>query len=95
MMAARDYEKLLNEYRTIWNNRKLHSEQLPEDILKEAIYRELKDENSHPRARRTLMEKYYLSTKRILEASLESDSKMMLIQLHMELAEAIKDEEGK
>ena len=94
-MEAKDYEKLLNEYRIIWNNRKLQSEQVPEDILKEAIYRDLKDENSHPRARRTLMEKYYLSTKRILEAPLESDSKILLIQLHMELAEAIKEEAGK
>ncbi|MBS8264537.1 hypothetical protein DYI25_08825 [Mesobacillus boroniphilus] len=94
-MLAMDYEKLLDEYRTIWNNRKLQSDQVPEDILREAIHRDLKDENSHPRARRTLMEKYFLATKRILEASLASESKIMLIQLHMELAEAIQDEAGK
>jgi hypothetical protein len=91
-MQTVDYEKLLDEYRTIWNNRKLQSDQLPEDILKEAIHRDLKDENAHPRARRTLMEKYFLATKRILEATLESESKIMLIHLHMELAETIKEQ---
>ncbi|MBT2695091.1 hypothetical protein J7E32_19015 [Bacillus sp. ISL-55] len=90
-----DYEKILDEYRTIWNNRRLQSEQAPEDILREAIQRDLKDENSHPRARRTLMEKYYLATKRILEASLTSESKIILLQLHMELVEAIQGEAGK
>ncbi|MBT2685765.1 hypothetical protein J7E42_19350 [Bacillus sp. ISL-37] len=90
-----DYEKILNEYRTIWNNRRLQSDQSPEDILKEAIQRDLKDENSHPRARRTLMEKYYLATKRILEASLTSESKIILLQLHMDLVETIQDETGK
>ncbi|WP_102263222.1 hypothetical protein [Mesobacillus jeotgali] len=94
-MLAMDYEKILDEYRTIWNNRRLQFDQSPEDILREAIKRDLKDENSHPRARRTLMEKYYLATKRILEASLTSESKIKLLQLHMELAEAILDEAGK
>ncbi|GAM16752.1 hypothetical protein [Mesobacillus selenatarsenatis] len=94
-MLAMDYEKILDEYRTIWNNRRLQSDQSTEDILKEAIQRDLKDENSHPRARRTLMEKYYLATKRILEASLTTESKIILLQLHMELVEAIQDETGK
>ncbi|MFT9600073.1 hypothetical protein [Mesobacillus sp.] len=94
-MLAMDYEKILEDYRTIWNNRRLQSDQSPEEILREAIKRDLKDENSHPRARRTLMEKYYLATKRILETSLTSESKILLIQLHVKLVEAIKDEEGK
>lgn len=89
-MQAMDYEKLLDEYRTIWNNRKLQSDQVPEDILKEAVSRDLKDENSHPRARKTLMVKYYLATKRIVESSLPTESKIMLIQLHMEIAESIQ-----
>ena len=94
-MQAMNYEKLLDEYRTIWNNRKLQSDQLPGDVLKEAIRRDLQDENSHPRARRTLMEKYYLATKRILDAALPVESKLSLIQLHMEIAEAIQVEKGK
>jgi hypothetical protein len=94
-MLAMDYEKLLDEYRTIWNNRRLQSDQSPEDILKEAILRDLKDENSHPRARRTLMEKYYLATKRILEAALASESKVILLQMHMIMAEKIQEDAGK
>lgn len=89
-----DHGRLLNEYRTIWNNRRLVSDQTPEEVLKEAILRDLKDENAHPRARRTLMEKYFLATKRILEAALSSESKVTLIQLHMELAETIKEQGG-
>jgi hypothetical protein len=94
-MKAMDYERLLDEYRTIWNNRRLQTDQVPEDILKEAIRRDLQDENSHPRARRPLMEKYYLATKRILEASLGIEGKLGLIELHLELAEEIKSESGK
>lgn len=93
-MPANDYEKLLDEYRTIWNNRKLQSDQVSEEVLREAIRRDLLDENSHPRARRTLMEKYYLSTKRILEASLPDESKIILMQLHMDIAGAIQDGKG-
>ena len=89
-MQAMDYEKLLDEYRTIWNNRKLQSDQVSEEILKEAIRRDLEDENSHPRARKPLMVKYYLATKRIVESSLPSERKIMLIQLHLETAEAIQ-----
>ncbi|RSD26242.1 hypothetical protein [Mesobacillus subterraneus] len=85
-----NYENLLDEYRMIWNNRRLESENASEEILKEAISRDLKDENAHPRARRKLMEKYYLATKRILESSLSHESKVTLIQLHMELAEEIQ-----
>lgn len=94
-MQAVDYEKLLDEYRQIWQNRKLQSDQGPEEILKEAINRDLKDENAHPRARRTLMEKYYLATKRILKATLDNESKLMLIKLHMELADEIQEGTGK
>ncbi len=89
-----DHGRLLNEYRTICNNRRLVFDQTPEEVLKEAILRDLKDENAHPRARKTLMEKYFLATKRILEAALSSESKVTLIQLHMELAETIKEQGG-
>ncbi|MGV2938594.1 hypothetical protein AB5I83_03310 [Mesobacillus sp. LC4] len=89
-MQGVDYDKLLDEYRTIWNNRKLQSDQVPEDILKEAISRDLKDENSHPRARKPLMVKYFLATKRIVESSVPIESKVLLIHLHLETAEAIQ-----
>jgi hypothetical protein len=89
-MYTVDYETLLSEYRGLWNNRRLKSEQSSENILKEAIARDLKDENAHPRARRTLMEKYYLATKRILESSLATESKLTLILIHTEQVEEIQ-----
>jgi len=89
-MHSVDFETLLSEYRKLWNNRRLESQQSSEKILKDAISRDLKDENAHPRARRTLMEKYYLATKRILESSLVSETKVTLIRIHMEQAEEIQ-----
>jgi hypothetical protein len=89
-MHSVDFETLLNEYRKLWNNRRLESQQSSEKILKDAISRDLKDENAHPRARRTLMEKYYLATKRILESSLVSETKVTLIRIHMEQVEEIQ-----
>ena len=97
-MPTTDYDYLLKEYRKIWNNRRLESDSSPEYILKDAISRDLKDENSHPRARRTLLEKYFLATKRIAESALSAEDKMMLIQIHFELADSIQkgdDKEGR
>lgn len=90
-MQTELYDKLLKEYRELWNNRKLESEESPENIIKEAIARDLRDENSHPRARRTLMEKYFLATKRIIDSSLSNESKILLIQMHAQQAEEIKN----
>lgn len=90
-MQTELYDKLLKEYRELWNNRRLESEESPENIIKEAIARDLRDENSHPRARRTLMEKYFLATKRILDSSLSNESKIFLIQMHAQQAEEIKN----
>lgn len=91
-MKTIDYDYLLNQYREIWNNRRFESEKSPETILKEAIVRDLLDENTHPRARRGMMEKYYLSTKRIIESTLNSDDKILLLQLHINQLEMIKSE---
>lgn len=93
-MQTIDYPYLLEKYRGIWNNRKLDSDLNPKDVLEEAIDRDLKDENSHPRARRDLMEKYYLSTKRIIESDLSAENKIFLIQLHIERTEEIKQTKG-
>ncbi|WP_241993897.1 hypothetical protein [Mesobacillus foraminis] len=79
-----DYVHLLNRYRQVWNNR-----QLPgineEETLREAIRRDLTDENSHPRVRRPLHEKYFMATRRIAESSLTDEDKVKLIQLHASL----------
>ncbi|MEK5064960.1 hypothetical protein [Cytobacillus sp. FSL R5-0596] len=85
-----DYEKLLNEYRKLWNNRKLEEDTNAENILKEAISRELRDENSHPRVRKTIYEKFYLAIKRIAQSDLDDKSKAALIQIHIHEAEGLK-----
>ncbi|MEH7124814.1 hypothetical protein V7149_10155 [Bacillus sp. JJ1503] len=84
------YQNLLDEYRKLWKNRSLLADESAELILKEAIVRELKDENAHPRVRKSLMEKYYMATKRIIESELSDQSKIALIQLHLELTEFTK-----
>ncbi|URM34442.1 hypothetical protein LLY41_08640 [Cytobacillus firmus] len=85
-----DYEKLLNEYRKLWNNRKLEEDTNAENILKEAISRELRDENSHPRVRKAIYEKFYLAVKRISHSDLDDKSKAALIHMHIHEAEGLK-----
>jgi hypothetical protein len=77
------FDLLLTDYRSLWNNRLLlNNGEDSEQILKEAIQREINDENSHPRIRRNKYEKYYLASKRIIESNIPNDSKLALIELH-------------
>jgi hypothetical protein len=87
-----DFNFLLNQYRTIWNNRLLSSiDKSSEEVLKEAIKRELLDENTHPRIRRNCYEKYYLSIKRVMGASILPEAKLALIQIHNEIIEELRN----
>lgn len=63
-----------------------------EQVLKEAIKRELEDANSHPRVRKSIEVKYFTSTKRITESTLTNDDKVALIQLHIEMADGLMKE---
>lgn len=91
MLEHLDYVRLLNAYRSIWNNRSLTAETgYEENVLKEAILRELKDENSHPRVRRSPAEKYIFATKRIIESLLADEDKILLIKLHLDAMEDLK-----
>lgn len=63
-----------------------------EQVLKEAIKRELEDANSHPRVRKSIEVKYFTSTKRITESTLTNDDKVALIQLHIEMADGLMEE---
>lgn len=81
-------KKLLEGYRSLWNNRLLNEGE-GEDVLREAISRELKDEFSHPRVRKQPHEKYYLATKRVMDSSLEPDMKLSLLAIHLEEMEKI------
>ncbi|KKK37269.1 hypothetical protein WQ57_15050 [Mesobacillus campisalis] len=92
-MGEIDYTYLLEKYRTLWNNRQLYTEGNAETTLKEAVTRELKDENSHPRVRRSLYEKFYLASKRIIESDLSPDDKIAFLDLHAEMTQAIKEGE--
>lgn len=81
-------EKLLEGYRTLWNNRLLNEGEA-ENVLREAISRELKDEYSHPRVRKQPHEKYYLATKRVIDSGLEPNIKLSLLNIHVEEMEKI------
>ena len=77
------FDELLTEYRMIWNNRLLAaSDRSSEDTLKEAVKRELVDENSHPRIRKSKFEKYYSAINRITQSSISNEAKVSLIHLH-------------
>jgi CRISPR/Cas system CMR-associated protein Cmr3 (group 5 of RAMP superfamily) len=87
-LLENSYDQLLQDYRLIWNNRLLQIEgQDSDQILLEAIKREINDENSHPRIRRNKYEKFYLATKRIIEAPIPIQSKIDLIYLHKNMME--------
>jgi hypothetical protein len=91
MLSHIDYVSLLNAYRSIWNNRSLTAEiGHEENTLKEAILRELKDENSHPCVRRVPAEKYVLATERTIESSIKDEEKVLLIKLHLDAVEELK-----
>lgn len=85
-----NFNQLLKEYRTLWNNRLLSGDEEAEYILKTAITRELKDENSHPRVRKSPYEKFYFAVKRVMESHLTENDKQLLIQVHLEMMENIK-----
>lgn len=85
-----NFNQLLLEYRTLWNNRLLNGEENAEHILKTAISRELKDENSHPRVRKSHYEKFYLAVRRVMDSNLAEGNKQQLIQVHIEMMENIK-----
>ncbi|WP_420167097.1 hypothetical protein [Bacillus coahuilensis] len=68
---------LLTAYSSLWNDRHYNSNE--DNILKELIKRELLDENSHPRVRKSPHQKFYLSMIRINESKLPSDVQTKLI----------------
>ncbi|WP_456274363.1 hypothetical protein [Bacillus sp. AK031] len=84
--------EMLKAYKSIWNHRSLNQERTePGDVLKEAILRELLDENSHPRIRKNKEIKYYFAVKRILESTLSAEAKLQLIQLHTSLLQDLRN----
>ncbi|MFA1711039.1 hypothetical protein ACDX66_04960 [Peribacillus frigoritolerans] len=75
-------EELLVAYLSIWNNRKV-SDGEGREVLTELIRRELLDENAHPRARKSVLEKFYLSIKRVMESSLSEEMKNAIVMAYI------------
>jgi hypothetical protein len=83
-------KKLLNAYRSLWVNRELNANDGDEkEILIEAIERDLKDENAHPRVRKSHYIKFYWAIKRITEGQISDDEKLKLIGLHSKIVEQL------
>jgi hypothetical protein len=74
-----NYEELLSLYKKIWNSRDLKSEEDSAVVLKEAMKRELNDENSHPRVRKNKETKFFFAIKRVTESELTIEEKYKLI----------------
>ncbi|WP_026576591.1 hypothetical protein [Bacillus sp. UNC438CL73TsuS30] len=85
------FDRLLHEYRKVWNNRLLNvKNQNSEEILKDAIKRELLDENSHPRVRKNRYEKYYSAIKRLVDSKISTETKVHLIEVHNQMMDELK-----
>ncbi|MFF2858010.1 MULTISPECIES: hypothetical protein [unclassified Peribacillus] len=75
-------EELLMAYLSIWNNRKV-TDGGGREVLAELIRRELLDENAHPRARKSVLEKFYLCIKRVMESSLSEEMKNAIVMAYI------------
>ncbi|MDQ0244072.1 hypothetical protein J2S09_001617 [Bacillus fengqiuensis] len=83
-----DYVHLLNAYRKLWVNRSLQlksdedENKDEQNILYEAIKKDLLDEMTHPRVRHPADVKLQWAVKRIEEADLDQTSKDGLLSLY-------------
>ncbi|MCM3673222.1 MULTISPECIES: hypothetical protein [Peribacillus] len=75
-------EELLEAYLSIWNNRKV-TDGGGKEVLSELIRRELLDENAHPRARKPVLEKFYLCIKRVMESTLSEEMKNSIVLVYI------------
>ena len=85
-MLSNSFENLLKAYTQLWKNRSVSDGSLSaEEVIKEAIKRDLLDEYNHPRARKSKERKFLLATNRIIDSSLSNDVKVALVSLHIQL----------
>lgn len=83
--------ELAAAYQSLWKNRQLDVDDM--SSLHEAICDDLLDARTHPRARKSLHQKYVLAVERILESELKHDHQLQLISLHTKkLRESIQNE---
>ncbi|KZZ84292.1 MULTISPECIES: hypothetical protein [Bacillaceae] len=69
---------LLDCYRKIWHNRKLDSDLPERAALEDAMKRDLLDEGTHPRVRKSPDQKFDISISRVMDSSLKEEEKMEL-----------------
>ena len=81
--------ELLFIYKNLWNSRNLENVNDSEVVLQELMKRELLDELTHPRVRKTPYEKFFLAVARITEAPIENEEKLALINRFKEVMEDI------
>jgi hypothetical protein len=84
-----DAKEILDAYRQLWINRELPIEIDETETLRAAIEKELKDEMTHPRLRKSPYEKFHISVKRIVASSLNDDYKIKLIVSHINVLETL------
>ncbi|CUA79443.1 MULTISPECIES: hypothetical protein [Anoxybacillus] len=80
--------ELLEAYRSLWSNRSLPAtENEAEEVLIDAIRRDLLDEMTHPRLRKSPYEKFSLAIKRIASSSLDAKQQYELVRLYVQQLE--------
>ncbi len=80
--------ELLEAYRSLWSNRSLPATgNEAEEVLIDAIRRDLFDEMTHPRLRKSPYEKFSLAIKRIASSSLDAKQQYELVRLYVQQLE--------
>lgn len=86
-----NFDQLLKAYQSLWMNRRLWQKDLSsEDILRSTIRRDLLDELTHPRLRKTPYEKFFMASRRIFDSSLTIEEKLSLQHVYLEEMENVK-----
>ena len=86
-----DAKELLDAYRQLWFNRALlvgKNEYLK--LIGASVEKELKDEMTHPRLRKSSYEKFHMAVKRIISSDLNDNQKVKLIDLHSNVLESLE-----
>ncbi|TDL34814.1 hypothetical protein E2R51_03580 [Jeotgalibacillus sp. S-D1] len=84
-------QQLLHAYKSLWKERSIPSEQSPAETLSAAVKKELKDELTHPRLRKSPSEKLYLAFDRIVHSSLTEKEKANLLHFYALLYKNINE----
>ncbi|MED4017562.1 MULTISPECIES: hypothetical protein [Sutcliffiella] len=88
--------KLLQNYLNLWNNRKVELDNVAEqEHFQLLLERELNDELTHPRLRKTIHEKFSLAVARIIDSNLPNDDKIELIEAFRDVLAKIENRQKK